>query len=616
MKRLPYIIFAVFFGVYLMHTAPWALWGDTAELSVAGQTLTVGHVTGYPLMVNLLKMMSFLPFGSFSWKANCFSALCLALALAVFFSLCARREIDVLPTLAGVISLGTTPLVWVQALKTEVYTLNLLFQILLLAVILNLHPREFSTRRLALLLFIFGLSIGHHLSAFFLLPIILYRLVKSRRKLAFHHICLSSLFLLGLSIYIFLPVRDHLSLGMTNAGIDYIGKFLNYVTGSQYKSAWPSDWQTLIRGITSYFGMLMVSFPVVGSIFGIGGLFACRRMPERLVIVAFLCHALYGMLYQVEDIQDFYTASYIFFAFAIARGVHDYCVFLKEKFRYSQRTCETIIVLIIGCFCYFNFSEIQKAPKLTVNLKDAWEAFDYTRQAGRSTPSNATIVADWLKGAALVCYQMESNLPSEHRCNIRLFLTEQLTSKEIIAPFGEIDDLYTTFRDEFRLPNRRIEPWGPLYRLVKAPERRPTDLPNTMVSQDMGHGVSLVSYEWYKNRFTGDLRKKKPNPLLLTQRTFVTLRVYWEHLSLKETFNGNLSIGFFNNNGHLHYIIYWKPWRTQREQQVATYCFYVPEFLATGKYTARLALYTDADSTPSFKPEHSQTFDLVVEGKQ
>ncbi|MCO5193575.1 MAG: DUF2723 domain-containing protein [Anaerolineae bacterium] len=145
---------------------------DGGELITAAVTLGVPHPPGYPTYILLGKVMSYLPLGNVALRFNLLSALCTAVATA-FVSATAlhyprRDDLPLSPIVA--MSVGLTfafaPLVWGQALITEVYALNL-------AVLAALLWALLAQRSPWLVGLLWGLSLTTHLTSALMLPLVL-----------------------------------------------------------------------------------------------------------------------------------------------------------------------------------------------------------------------------------------------------------------------------------------------------------------------------------------------------------------------------------------------------------------------------------------------------------
>ena len=166
---------------YLMAMAPDLTWhgasGDGGELITASYTLGVAHPPGYPLYVLIGKLFGMLPVGTIAFRYNLMSAVSAALAAGLVAATVIRLsprvgDLEASPRLtiglaAGLI-VAFAPLVWSQAIVTEVYALNLA---LLSAFLLSLAFQGNRSSFLAGLLF--GLSLTAHATSLFMFPLAL-----------------------------------------------------------------------------------------------------------------------------------------------------------------------------------------------------------------------------------------------------------------------------------------------------------------------------------------------------------------------------------------------------------------------------------------------------------
>ncbi|MCI0330628.1 MAG: DUF2723 domain-containing protein [candidate division Zixibacteria bacterium] len=132
----PAFLFFFFFLVYLVSAAPSVFWWDSGELVANVRTLGVPHRPGFPLYVLLAKIFSYLPIGNFVFQQNLFSGFCGALALVFFHLALVRflgRQNDLLGGSAArrnlvafftTLAVGFTFTFWIQAVRAEVYTLG------------------------------------------------------------------------------------------------------------------------------------------------------------------------------------------------------------------------------------------------------------------------------------------------------------------------------------------------------------------------------------------------------------------------------------------------------------------------------------------------------------
>ncbi|MCI0406147.1 MAG: DUF2723 domain-containing protein, partial [candidate division Zixibacteria bacterium] len=240
-------LFFFFFLVYLVSAAPSVFWWDSGELVANVRTLGVPHRPGFPLYVLAAKLFSYLPIGGFVYQQNLFSGFCGALAL-VFFHLslvmflgrqnellggsAARRNLVAFFT---TLTIGFTFSFWIQAVRAEVYTLGAFLFTFALYCFLKAtpnkpHPQPLSAsgeggydlpavikvgnyataRWFWLGIFVSFLGLGnHHITLLATFPFLF--AVAGRSTFAGldfkKWVGVVFLFLLGISTYLYLPVR-------------------------------------------------------------------------------------------------------------------------------------------------------------------------------------------------------------------------------------------------------------------------------------------------------------------------------------------------------------------------------------------------------------------------
>jgi hypothetical protein len=203
-------VFAFCFILYAVTAYPDQAPGDSGELVAAAYLLGLGHPPGYPLFCLIGKLWSMiLPFGTVAWRMNIGNAVAGAAAAATVALLGARfSRSNVAGALAG-IGFGLCPVVWLFATQAEVFTLNNLFSAFLLYLSLKFFEKP-SFFIAAAGAFSSGLGLGNqHTLVIFAVPLcaavlivgLWVGIIRFQRFLA-----LATLFLLGFSVYIYMPL--------------------------------------------------------------------------------------------------------------------------------------------------------------------------------------------------------------------------------------------------------------------------------------------------------------------------------------------------------------------------------------------------------------------------
>ncbi len=201
---------------YAWSALPGLHWHDTAEFAAVGWRLSLSHPPGHPLHALLTKAAQLLvPVGDLAFRANLLSAIVVAAALALGYRVARRMAPDAPRWLAAAAMLlaGSLPIVWLQAVRAEVYGLQLLLTVACAG--LSLAVARGDGRALPALALAFGLAgANHSLIGLFMLPIALWamavglpRTVRAGRSALRPIVAALPMGALGLSGYVYLKLR-------------------------------------------------------------------------------------------------------------------------------------------------------------------------------------------------------------------------------------------------------------------------------------------------------------------------------------------------------------------------------------------------------------------------
>jgi transmembrane protein TMEM260 (protein O-mannosyltransferase) len=203
------IVALITFGVYLKTLFPGlGGGGDSAKFQYVGSVLGTPHPPGYPLYVFVSFCFAQIPIGSLAWRINAMSA-CFA-TVAAFVSFVVLRRLGVGRTIAAAVALALAfdDALWAFAVRAEVYTLTgALTAVLVLCAVRWHHTRR--ERDLYLMVAIFALSLGNHLTAAAIAPaIVAFVFLTDRRTINVRTAAMSAAIVLaGLCQYGFILLR-------------------------------------------------------------------------------------------------------------------------------------------------------------------------------------------------------------------------------------------------------------------------------------------------------------------------------------------------------------------------------------------------------------------------
>ena len=244
---------AAVYGLTLAPSLSWAHGGaDGGELLAAAATGGIAHPPGFPTYLFLAGLVLQLPLGDMALRLNALSAAMAALASGlVALAICRRvRAPAPLPWLAGLAGgwlLALSPLVWSQAVITEVYTTALAVA----AALLLLSRRHAPARTCLALGLLWGLGLGVHPTLLFFLPLLGYSLWPLERRRA---LCLGLGLLVGLVPYGLLPLRAAAGPALSWGDVTTPSGWWWLVSGAPYRGyflglppeGWPLHWLGLL----------------------------------------------------------------------------------------------------------------------------------------------------------------------------------------------------------------------------------------------------------------------------------------------------------------------------------------------------------------------------------
>ena len=245
------------FSFYLFTAAPAPSWLDSGEFLATGFVLGSAHPPGHPVFVTLVKLFSLLPFGSLAFRGALASAVPAALSCFLLFRillLISRRLDTDTPkwlslafALFGALLFGSTPALWTQAIRPEVYALQLALMLLCLLSLLGFALGERGTRDGRLLTaagLAFGLSLAnHHFLSLLLMPGIIVLLTEDalkqwRRTLRLVGLGVVPAIIVGLVPYVHLPLRASRAPGAVSLGATPdVATFLWVVSAKAFQKA-------------------------------------------------------------------------------------------------------------------------------------------------------------------------------------------------------------------------------------------------------------------------------------------------------------------------------------------------------------------------------------------
>lgn len=350
MGYLLFILFFCLYGICVPHSVGWK---DAGEFTLFAQTMGVAHPAGYPLFLLIGKVFSLLPLGTIAFRLNLLSvfwgAVAVVLVYALILLLLQKGELGrsmsgfrfgsanqseglkVLVAFGVAIVFGLSRSFWRFATVCEAYTLHMaaLAGLLCIFYAITLRP-ENNVRRWCLLFFILGLGLGNHVtlilySPIFLVPFIigLFREKQGKVQLLIGSVVF---FCVGLSCYLYLPIRAHADPLMNWGNPDTPGRLFAHLTGKQYALKTFSLPLELFPLRLARLGKeLPAEIPVILMLAAVPGLVGLFRRGRKvwLPLVALICiNGLFFLRYG-EWVSHLFLPTYLALYCLIAVGMYE-----------------------------------------------------------------------------------------------------------------------------------------------------------------------------------------------------------------------------------------------------------------------------------------------------
>lgn len=326
----PAILFVTLMSVYLRTLAPGLTWAhggsDGGDLISAAATGGIAHPTGYPLYLLLARAFQLLPVGSLAYRTNLLSALTTALAAIFLYEVVLHAQWNSKDhqkwpaALTAGFAFGLAPLIWSQAVITEVYSLHVLLLAIVVSACSHLIPFQLETQKKYNLnvykTLILGLAVGNHISTLLMVPGAFLSsamgdktqpprspLVRYDRSSCLKQL---GLFSTGLLLYLLIPLRAMQNPPVNWGNVTTLQRFWWLVSGQLYQSYYlqlnPSALWERAQAATA---VLLEQFGLLGVALGLVGLIVYGK-PSRLIFLTTWMAVVFAALAVVYGSSDSY----------------------------------------------------------------------------------------------------------------------------------------------------------------------------------------------------------------------------------------------------------------------------------------------------------------------
>ena len=485
---VPALLMLAFSLFYLLTLAPTVLWGDDAFFQSAAYAGTLPPSRNHWIWLQLAHLLTALPIGNIAFRANLLSAVAAVGTLLVIYKVLRALKLSRGAAVAATVSLAVAHTFWTHAVRAEVYTVFTF----LMAVQIWLWFRWEVDKPTYLFTaaFLFGLTILGHQMGVLLIPALAVLVWKQRHWLSrVDWIKLSSFFVVGLAPFLGVMIFDigsrtgnslagSIYLYFTHAGSDFTGSFFDF------------SLEYLVHDVGLWLGFLGLQFVGLSAIAGLVGAVSIWRLgtpspPWLSITVLYATTVLFAISYRVSDHFVFFLPSYIAFVLFIGAGWQDVEAFVNRQWpRWRWLRFSSLIAIPLLTYYFLpqallaldlNPLGVRQLPGREPNMFFLWPAKndylgaeDYGRTALETLPENSVLLADYTPVETLKYLQnIEGVRPDVELIHIPPGIDLTVVLDEI-EPGTEVylADTNPNYYNFSNLPEARLEPVGPIYRLT------------------------------------------------------------------------------------------------------------------------------------------------------
>ena len=380
------VTLAIAYGLTLAPSLSWANGGaDGGDFITAVAVNGVPHPTGYPLYLLIAKIFQWLPVGNLAFRTNLLSAFCTILATLLIFitidRLLAGKKYAKMASSIAALAFGLSPLVWSQAVITEVYGLQSLLTIGILyqALFFGNKTGENILRGL-----LFGLALGNHITTILLLPILFWE-KKSAHFTPIAHIWIRIIgLILGSMVYIILPLYARSNPVINWGNPVTLKSFFQLISGQIYQSYFSLSF--VIERIRGWAGLLIEQFGIPGIAIGLFAIMDSKKKNgfSFPIIWIFISYGAFALIYASYDSYVYLIPTILAFSLWLGLGFNTLINSIMERW---QKAMWVIAPMIIVLFVWHTSSV---APVVDASKDNRAEVF--SQLVFNSVPNDAMII--------------------------------------------------------------------------------------------------------------------------------------------------------------------------------------------------------------------------------
>lgn len=390
---------------------------DSGELASVASLLGIAHPTGYPLFSILSHSFLLIPIPSEEiLRLNLFSAVVVAIGVGVFYHVLVAvlrfaqvqrqqgsekrkggNEYLWVPGSISALILGFSTTVWSQSVAIEVYGLHIVlilltFYAFFLGLRKELEGSIATPSPLIMAAFLLGLSFANHMTTILIVPALLFLYFKTvglNRPAFLKAITLLPFFLLGLSLYLYLPLRGRMQPPMNWGYPAESERLLWHMSGKQYRNWMFSSFDSAEKQLTYFFSHFHNEFNwlvIAVLLYGVWRSFRSSREVFWFLSIAFVSCLFYSINYDIHDIDSYFLLAYIVSGIFVFFGLTAIVDTVRRNYRSAALPVVVLALIVLPASqVYQNRSEVDESDNSLVA--------DYTQNILSNIEPNAVVLS-------------------------------------------------------------------------------------------------------------------------------------------------------------------------------------------------------------------------------
>lgn len=399
------------FYIYLLRCSRDYYWVDSAEFAYIAPIWGLAHPTGYPLYSIIIGLISFIPL-PLPLVLSALSAIFATLAILVLFRIMLLCKLDPITAMLLGFFIGLSQVVIDLATVAEVYTLHLLFQMLIVYFIIK-WQKEYVDKDLLLAFFLLGLSFSNHASTVWLLLPFLMLLFSHRQKFNFKT-CYKyfAAFIAGLLPYLYLLIRANTDPIYNQNDPSNLASLLNVVTGSifRYRMFGLSE-KEILDQIQLWFDSITNQWYFAALLFVPLGMVYLYKRFEKVLFLAMISWLAISLLicwnYFIPDKQGYYLIPHLLTGLLAGFGIIWSVDFLAANYLQTNKNLigKITIALLLAALVY---------PNLSFSRSNNTSLRDYTIDCLKYLDQSTLLVTDDISlHYSILLLQRDKVLPAD-----------------------------------------------------------------------------------------------------------------------------------------------------------------------------------------------------------